>query len=187
MEYTTKENLEAYLLLNIDPDFAEQITKWIKSASLYVRTVTNREWLASETATTKIYSGNGSQELIIDDYVGDLVLSIGDNWNENMVVIDEADYYLEGTSIFYKSDVFPCGNKNIAVTARFGYSATVPEDIELATTIFASGIALANMNSDGEVSSESIGNYKVTYKDDKHKDDFAMANSIIESRKLILI
>lgn len=187
--YTTKENIEAYLLLTIDPDFDTQIDKWIGSATEYVRNITNREWLAGEE-TTRYYDGSGSQQMLIDDFIDATDVKVGEDWNENMVTIEYvvAPYNrVNKNTIIYKDDYFPCGLQNVAVTAKFGYSEEVPSDIEFATTVIASAIVLAQTNQDGEVASEQIGNYRVTYKDDKHKDDFVQAMSILDTRKYILL
>lgn len=187
--YTTKDNIEAYLLLTIDPEFDAQVDRWIESATEYVRNYTNREWVAG-AETTRLYDGSGTQKMMIDEFIDVTDVQVGEDWNENMVTIDYAvEPYnrVNKNTIIYKTDYFPCGQQNVAVTAKFGFAEEVPADIEFATTVIASAIVLAQTNQDGEVASEQIGNYRVTYKDDKHKDDSVKAMEILETRKFILI
>jgi hypothetical protein len=90
-------------------------------------------------------------------------------------------------TILLKDSIFNRGVQNVKITGDFGYADEVPKDIVFATTVIASGIILAQTNQAGEIASEQIGNYRVQYKDDKHKDDTAQAMAILQNRKLILI
>jgi hypothetical protein len=187
--YTTKANIEAYLRITLDPSLNAQVDKWINSATEYIRNYTNREWVAG-ASSTRLYDGTGTQKMMIDEFIDVTDVKVGEDWNTNMATIDyttEPYNRVNKNTVIYKTDHFPCGQQNVAVTAKFGFSATVPADIEFATTVLASAIVLAGTNEAGEVASEQIGNYRVTYKDDKHKDDMTQAMAILETRKFILI
>lgn len=186
--YTTKEKIENYLLLEIDNDFNDQINEWIESASLFVDQETNRKWIAEEREM--LYDGNGKDCMKIDEFTEIDTVEVGNDYLENLEELDFIVIPYNETpknTILLKDDIFNRGVQNVKITGDFGYAEEVPKDIEFATTVIASGIILAQTNQQGEIASEQIGNYRVQYKDDKHKDDTTQAMNILQNRKLILI
>lgn len=190
-KYCNKADIEDYLMLDIAESFDTRIDKWIEGVSETVRLMTNRDWLADDTASIKYYSGNGCSKLDIDDFIGSPTLRIGDdfatNFASNTNFVTMPFNSVHKNSIKLKNENFPTGIQNIEVTARWGYGEDVPEDIRLATTILASAVVLAGTNQDGEIATEKIGNYQVSYKDDKHKDDAKMAMDILQTRRVYAI
>jgi hypothetical protein len=114
--YTNKENIERYLLLDIDESFNTQINSWIDAMSLYIDKYCNREF---------------------DDESGD-----------------------------YEEP---------------------PSDIVHACTVLVSSIILGQTNQAGEVKSEKIGDYQVTYKDEEHKSDVEMAHKTLQQYRIHVI
>lgn len=190
-EYTTKVAIENYLMIDIDASFSSQITEWIKAVSEFIRLETNRDWLADGSATPRYFNGNGYQDLRIDDFIGTPVVEVGEDFGTGLVtttdfVSDPINETSKHTIILKNTD-FPKGVQNVKVTAKWGYAEAVPEDIKQVATILASALVLAGTNQDGEISSEKIGNYQVTYKNDTHKDDAKLAMDILQKRRVYAI
>lgn len=190
-EYTDIESVENYLLLDVSEEFEDQITEWIKSASAYVKQKTNRDWIADENATARSFNGNGKCYLNIPECIEIDEVEIGENFGVGLVETEDyvvdPDYQLPIRKIVLKDGYFDRGIQNVKITAKWGYAEEVPEDIKWATTVLVAGIVLAQQNQNGEIGSEKIGNYSVTYKDDQHKNDVKQAEGILRTRTLILI
>lgn len=187
--YCSKSDIENYLVLSIDVAFDDQIDIWINAVSEMVRVMTNRDWLADTTANARLFNGSGNGSIEVGDFIGTPVVEIGEDYATGFVATTNfitSPYNSENkTDIVMKNETIPYGIQNVRVTAKWGYGATVPNDIKQAVTILASAIVLAGTNQDGEIESEKIGNYTVKYKNDQHKDDAKMAMDIINSRRVI--
>lgn len=190
-KYCTKADIENYLLIDIDANFNNQIDSWIESASEHIRLSTNRDWLADSEASDRYFDGTGYQDLHIDDFIGTPTVAVGEDYGVNFTTITDfivQPYNTENKHTIIRTGTnLPLGIKNMRVGAKWGYGEEVPQDIRHATTVFASAIVLAQTNQDGEIASEKIGNYQVTYKNDQHKDDFAQAMDIINNRRVYVL
>ncbi len=192
--YTNKASIENYLLQSIDATFNSQLNSWIESVEQLIDNMTWRNFIAdaSGSETKKIYDGNGKFIMRFDDFIiedatdlGNLVLTIGDP----AVTISTDDMYIEPVNsdrknkIILKNTNFVLGRQIIKLTARFGYSAEVPADIELAATILVAGILNYSNNTKGKVRSETIGRYQVTYASEKGFTDYRNALGMIKAYK----
>ena len=190
-QYTTITEVENYLLQDIGSSFELQITDWIIAMSNQVSLMTNREWLASDTASDRYFNGNSSPYLKIDEAVSVTKLYVGEDYGVNFVEKTNFITYPYNSTpvkkLILTDDTFNCGIKNIKITAKWGYALEVPKDIAFATTVLVAGIVLNQTNQDGEIESEKIGNYAVSYKTDEQKNDYKMAMDIINSRRIILL
>ena len=194
-QYTTIEKLQNYLLIDIDVAFEAQVTEWIEYMSNYIESQTGLVFIADSTASVKIYEvtdggtdtiGDYTAEVVdlqIDDCVEVTELSIDDE------VVDSADYLIYPANAETKSRihltadsglVFTEGEQNIEVTAKWGATVAVPQDIEFACTVLTAGIINNNWESDGEVKSVTMGAYNLTFKDNKSVNDYERAMEIIE-------
>jgi len=189
--YTTVVKIENYLLTNVAAYFHTQVEEWIASMENYVEKITGRVFIADTVASTRKYDGldvsetfptAGANDLYIDDCVSVTSLYIEDN------LIDPTDYVLYPANELPKTRIrlledsgesFMAGEQEIDVTAKWGYSVAVPSDIEFATTVLTSGIVNYSNLAEGEVKSENIGSYSVTYKDEKQWQDFERAKEIL--------
>jgi len=174
MAYTTEEKIENYLLIDIDSTFSTQIDNWITSAEQYIDNYCQRTF-SDEGAATKTYDGNGTSELLVDDIYSLSKIEIEDNdGNIQWTVDTEGDYYLYPSNETPKLKIeldptntpyFQRGQQNIKIKASWGYQS-VPSDIQLAATKLVAGIIEDKNESEaGKVDSESIGDYKISYKD----------------------
>ena len=190
-QYTSAEDIENYLGINIADEFESQIDDWIIAMSDYVAIRTSREWLADVTATTRVFNGNGYSSIQVDDFIGIIKVEVGSDFLEDMEEVSEYVTHPFNTNskntIILKSDSFDSGIQNVRITAKWGYLSEVPEDIKHATTVLVGGIVLAQSNQDGEVESERIGNYTVKYATESQKSDFQTAQEIISNRTLIRV
>jgi hypothetical protein len=181
MNYTDKSAVQSYLLTNIDISFDAQLTAWITAMSRFMDKYTGRT-LVEETATTRTYDGNGLDDLKIDD-VNDLGAVTVDG-----VTITAYAYPSNSVRKYLLKrygDTFTVGMQNVSVTGKFGYFTALPEDIKYACTVLVAGIVnQSNKQTDG-VRSEKVGEYQVTYKDEKERADYARAMQILDGYKVI--
>lgn len=175
--YTNIDAIEAYLLIDIAQYFEEQVNEWIAQVEKYIENVTNRtSFIADASATARYYDGDNTRELFIDDAVEITEISLGTDDNATVYTSAELreDYTLYPAnaltdkkpynSIKLTSGIFPRGDQNIKITAKWGYSVAVPADIKLVATMLVADIIEESMSAEGEVQSMSIGRYSVTYK-----------------------
>ncbi len=185
--------IENYLLTQIAADFEDQVKEWVAQMEKYIEQFTGRVFIADTVATYKKYEVEGKAEnfgtvvgedLFIDDCVEVTELQIDDE------VVDVDDYVIYPANITPKTRIklkddsgvsFTIGEQNIEVKAKWGYSVAVPNDISFATTVLVCGIINYSLQAEGEVKSESIGSYSVTYKEEKQWQDFERAKHILES------
>lgn len=195
--YTSKTNLENYTLTEIDTSFDNQIESWIEAIENYIDNLTGRSFVADTSASERLFSGNGSQNLPIDDCIEITKVEKGNNaYGDSFTEIDEGGangYYLlpenyseKGvpiTMVHLRSYLWINGLKNNKITAKWGYSESVPKDIEFASTVLVNGIINESNSTRGDIETEKIGDYSVSYKDEKEKADFMRAMEILEKYK----
>jgi hypothetical protein len=192
-KYASKEDVEKYLGISISVD----IDSFINAAERIINQITGRNFVADTTASARLFDGDGSNSIIIDDCVAITKIEVGNDsygLNFNEVQSSGSDrYFLYPNN--YSSKLVPiykvllncrhftAGMQNNRITAKWGYSAACPDDIKLAAIIFAAGIYNQQHQSGDQIKSESIGNYQVTYNSDKGNDswaDFENAKMILE-------
>jgi hypothetical protein len=172
--------------LQIDNAFDAFITQIIKAVSKLVEERTGRVFLAPDPDVdeTRYYDGNGLIRLPIDDIreltsvvVGGETLTVDEDfylYPLNATAKGKPYEWLEliqevsGNNRNPRSNwhyVFEPIQRNVAVTGKFGYSATVPEPIKVACLKLAGAIIKENIGVTDlkEISSESLGEYSVSY------------------------
>lgn len=192
MAITTKEKIERYLLTNINSSFDEQIDAWIDAVEQYMNKETKRQLIADEEESTRRYDGVGKHDLMIDDFLTISDVSIfssidddtGTSWNDYMY------YYPANTTPKWRLDStqhIPHGKQNVHVTGRYGaYDAdSIPADLVQAATTLVAGIVNYSNQSEGEIKSESIGRYTVTYVTEKQSNDYTNAMATLKHYKRI--
>jgi len=198
--YTNETNVEAYGLIDIDASFSSVIDSWIEGVENTIDQITGRNFIADDTASARVFDGNGSRELIIDDAIEITTVEAGlDDYGGNFIEIPATGsnrYFTEPanhaaknvpiTKIMLRARRFPSGIQNNRITAKWGYSETVPSDIEFVATVFTFGIANQQRQGGNSVKSEKIGNYSVTYNSENGRNswgDFERALEILDSYK----
>lgn len=186
--YTTEADIENYMLTDIDPTFASQLDGWIMSVEKIIEQMTGRIFIADAAATARFFDGSGERGLIIDDAAVITLVEAGqDTYGGTFVTVPASGptrYFAEPanastlkvpvTRLLMNGDIWTEGTQNHRVTAKWGFSIVVPDDIKMAATIFVAGIINQNSNTGSDaIKSERIGNYQVTYNSDNGSNSFA--------------
>lgn len=176
MSYTTKAKVENYLNIDIAPSMDAQITEWIAAVKRYIDRYTGTTF--EGVTETRYFNGNGSNELVIDDFVSissiDILKYDSNDVEYALVEGNEQDYLIHPFNDATKYRVILNGNshinkwpdsprRRIKITGVWGVAQTVPEDVSLAATMLVAGIIEKGLKG-GTVQSESLGDYSVTYK-----------------------
>ena len=177
--YTTIEQIENYLLTDIDLGFYDQIEKWIESAEDYIEKETGRVFIADETASVKLYDGNGEGVLFIDDAVEIVSVKV------NGVEVEFYPYPVNKTPItkIAITEKFTKGRQNIEVEARWGYSDEVPHAIRQVATILVAGMIEKGLSSKGELRSVSLGQYSATFESGIRSRERQTFESVIKDKE----
>ncbi len=197
--YTSQEEVEAYTLTTVAEQFLDQLDRWIAAASAYVMQQSGRQLLADSAASVRVFDGNGSDELLIDDCVQVTKLEVGnDSYGSTFteVAAGGASGYITLPNNAAALGVpirklkcrgydFTCGEQNHRVTAKWGAYATLPADIRFAATVLVAGMMNAARKDVGTIQSERIGNYSVSYASAEQLGDFARVREIIAQYRRI--
>ena len=203
--YTTIAKIEAYLGVTI----TDSLSIYILAAQQVIDQLTGRNFKADESATARDFDGKDGQILAIDDCIEITKVERGDNFYADSYSEIESkddasgtDYYitlphnndaenLPINRVLLRNRYWTVGIGNQRITAKWGFSETPPDDISMAATIIAAGMYNANrLEGQGNVTSEKIGNYAVSFdtKNGQSKwNDFESAKSIIKSYEKILL
>lgn len=195
--YTTKTLIQNYLLITIDSTFDTQVNDWIAKVEDYIDRYTHRNFIADTTASARLYDGDGTEDLLIDDCVDVTKVEQGlDTYGGTFQEVGEtgSDRYFTYpanstallvpiTKIVLSARAFPCGNQNNRITGKWGYSVAVPAEIEHIATVLAAGIINFSLNADGEVQSMTVGQYTVAYKDKKQQSDLESVEDVLKMYK----
>jgi hypothetical protein len=196
--YTTEEIVENYILQDIDPTYSTTIDDIIAGVEKTIDMLTGRNFIADTEASARLYDGDGSQELLIDDAIEITTVEVGtDSYGGTFqeVSASGSDRYFKYpinasergvpiTKIMLSAHRFAEGNQNNRITAKWGYSETCPADIQFVATVFVAGILNQQRQGGDQIKSEKIGNYQVTFNTDNGNDswgDFERAKDILDS------
>lgn len=170
----------------------------INSAVNLIDQITGRNFLADTSATARQFCGSGEQDLEIDECVEITKVERGlDDYGDSKEEISAgglSGYYLLPANYSAKSlpiqqvrlrdRYWLTGFQNHQITAKWGFSATPPAVIGFATAVLAAGMYNYNRGgSSGNIKSEKIGNYSVTYDNQEGWDALERAREIIETYK----
>lgn len=197
-EYTTKAKVQEYLNKTISITLEDILY----SVEKFIDNYTDRNFKADSEASARVYNGNGQQNLKIDDCVEVTKVEVGSNvYGDSFSEISDSGadrYYLMPAN--YSADNVPIdmihlrnrywseGFQNHQITAKWGYSSSAPKDIILAATILAAAIYESGRSGAvGGVKTEKIGEYSVTFKDDRELADFNKAVQILDRYKKFAI
>ncbi len=183
-KYTNIDEIENYLLINVEDYFVNQVEEWIDSVENYIEKETSRVFVADDEASIRYYDGQNSKKLFIDDCIEIVEVKVNDE-----VITDYLTYPANKLPIMWleRESRFPKGKQNVSIKAKWGYSKECPPEIKLAATILVAGIINYSESKGGDIQSESYGSYSVTYQNEKQWSDFEQAKSIINRYKKILI
>ncbi len=198
--YTDKATIQTLGIVTIDAAIDSQLDSWIEAVENIIDAETGRNFKADASATARLFDGDNSEFLLIDDAVEITLVEIGaDSYGGSFTTIpatgasryftDPANHTALGkpvTKLTLNAGRFLAGKQNQRITAKWGYSAAVPQAIKLAATTFVLGIINHNRQGGSEIKSERIGNYQVTYNSDAGGNswaDFEQAMATLQSYK----
>jgi len=182
--YTTKEAVANYLGVTISSDLDAQIAEWILAMSRYADNISNRV-LFDDVEQTFKYDGDGSDLLVIKDCVDISEVTV----DGAAVSVLEYPANKKYTSRIVLDDGrrFTRGRQNVTVKAKMAMSKTLQPDVKQAVTVLVAGIYNAR-NAQGKVgTTETIGNYSVTYREASQKTDFETAKTVLSSYRRIAL
>lgn len=180
--YTNKQLMSVYLAEPVTVD----VSSFIMAAQQYVDNYTQRDFKEIAEAEyeanleKKLFDGNGRPDMVIPQAVF-----------INEIKVDGAEYpfltlpYNESPKykvILKDGNYFLRGQANVEIEAVWGYGYT-PSDIKMATTMIACN--LYNSDRNGAVGSEKIGDYSISYINDKDKKDFEKAKQMLDKYKTL--
>lgn len=193
--YTNQELIEQF----IGEEVNDSLQEIIVAVQKYIDNYTGRNFKADCTASARVYNGNNSQYLNIDDCIEIAKVEIGnDSYGDTFTEIastgsdkyytlpanNEADGY-PINKLFLRSREFLYGIQNQRITAKWGFSKEVPDDISwVATFLSASVYKTGIQGSFAGVKSERIGEYNVTFGGDTEgQSDYDKAKVILDNYK----
>lgn len=167
--YTDKTKIEELLKETIDRDLDDIILMVQK----YIENKTNRIFSACDTASIRYFDGNGSDVLEIDECIEITKVENGDDYyGDSFTEIESTGdirYYTEPYNelpidkLRLRGDLWTLGKKNVRITAKWGYSEEVPDDIVWLATYLSAMFYKQQTNVAGGVQSETVGSYSVSY------------------------
>lgn len=183
--YTDKATVENYLNADIDEVLDAQLEEWIDAMSRYADTYCSQT-LVSEDETSKKYDGNGRSTLIIDDVLEISAVTVD---GTAVTPVQYPSNRARKNQLTLASGTFPRGLQNIEVTGIHARFAELPNDLKYAVTVLVAGILLdvENPNKSAAVKSEKVGEYQVTYMDEKQRADYNKAMEILTGYRPVII
>lgn len=201
--YTDRAAVEDYLLQTISESFLGRLDKWIEATEKFIDTFTGRNFIADSTESERLFNGDGTNELVIDDCIEIVKVEVGqDGFGGSFEEVAAAgtgpDCYfslpanatVKGkpmTMIRLNARTLLEGTQNHRVTAKWGYSEEVPADISLAATVLVAGILNNALGVGGKVSQEKVGDYSVSYANDQQENDFATVKKTLSNYRRIAV
>jgi len=192
-KYTLKEKVETFLG---GVSITENLDDLIDGVEKYIDNYTERNFNADDTATARVFNGDNTSVLLIDDAVEITKIeqgndAFGDNFSELVINTDykllPANYEAKNipiTKVLLRSSIWGSGVQNQRITAKWGYCLVTPADIVwVATFLAASVYKLGSSGSVGGVSTEKIGEYSVSFNTEKEFSDFKKATEILDNYK----
>jgi hypothetical protein len=173
-EYTNEDKIADFLGEAVDID----LSAFILAVQNYIDNVTGRNFVADEIATARLFDGDDEQVLTIDDCIEVTKLEVGndgygDSFTEILATGTDRYFTLPNNAIVkgfpiiqlaLRERTFIQGIQNQKVTAKWGYSEYVPDDISWVATFLVSSIYKQGLNQNfGGIKSERIGEYSVSF------------------------
>lgn len=183
MNYTDKTAIQNYTLTNINVLLDTQLTEWIDGMSRFMDNHCGITLVGVAPVVTRVYDGNGEGDLKIDSAYGITTVTV------DGTAVTPLKYPSNSPRTYVlrlPGGAFTVGMQNVSVTGIFGRFNALPADLKFACTVLVAGIVnQSNKQTDG-IKSEKVGEYQVTYKDEKERADFARAMQILDNYKKVV-
>lgn len=170
--YITEGDLENMILQDIDASYSTWIAAVIAFVEAYVDKYCGTYYSTTTGAATKYYDGSGTEELQIDEFEsitsvevlnadGSVIATLTENsdfWTYPLNLTVKNTIKLSGVGAISE---FPDQARAVKVVGSFGLSS-VPAPIKLAAIQLAAKV-INNGLRGGQVSSENLGSYSISY------------------------
>jgi len=174
MAYTNKGLVQDYLATDVDDSLNTTLTGWITAVSNWIDRYCKKSF--ESVSSEKFYDGNGARSIFFDDASGapTLVHILDVDGTVAFVLTEGAgnDYLVYPLNDTPKNELrlvsestapnFPNRNKSVAITAPFGFSTSVPKEIELVATKLVGEIMRQGLDG-GKLSSVNLGELEISY------------------------
>lgn len=193
--YTNQHELEKFLNISVgDID----IYPYIEAAEKFIDEYTKRNFKADDSESERYYDGDDTNELVIDDAVEVTKVEKGvDSYGGNFIEISKGGsdgYFLVPANyqamnlpirkIMLRGYLWTAGYQNHKITAKWGFTAEVPKDIQFVATLLSAGMYQHGRTGKvGGIKSESIGEYDVTFTTEQQITEFQKGIQILNSYK----
>lgn len=184
--YTNQSRVENYLKRELTSAEIELLDETIDYISKFIESFTNRSWLPlsdeeddSEEieATGRIFDGNGSYELFVDDFTelesirlldsqGNIVATYSDETNWSLYPLNSD----VRQSIRLRTSPFGNGSGSVSITAVWG-SGEVPTSVIMVCTALVGNFISGMGDSSGQYKKESIEGYSYELLDGTVSDE----------------
>lgn len=183
--YTDIESVRIYLGVDeFTEEVEEKMPEWIAAMTNACDNMSNRV-LYTDVVSSILYDGDGSDLLHIKDCCDIEFVKVGGV---------EREFYGYPTTKPYNSRIvmhegyyFTKGRQNVEVRAVQAMSSVLLPEVKQACTVLVAGIYNAR-NVQGKVgTTERIGNYSVTYRDEAQQTDFEAAKKTLSGYRRIAL
>ena len=193
--YTTEAKVNTFLNTTVTAGVLDDI---ILAVQKFIEEYTGRNFKADSEASARLYDGNDSQELVIDDCIEVSTVEVGNNnYGDTFTTIGTSGtdrYYtlpnnndVDGVPIrklHLRSRTFLSGFQNHRITAKWGYSENVPDDVSHVATVLVSSIyKFGRSGAVGGVKTRKIDKYTITFGNDNDLAEFNRALEILDNYK----
>ena len=195
--YTTLAKVASYLNVSITDSLAD----YILAAQKFIDDNTGRNFKADESASERLYDGNATQDLVIDDCIEVTKVEVGSNtYGDSFSEVpasgtdryytipvnrkNGSDVVIPIRKLHLRSRFWVAGFQNQKITAKWGYTENPPEDIIFSATVLVAGMYQGGRAGNvGGVKSESVGEYSVSFGNEKELSDFNKVSGILGNYK----
>ncbi len=172
--YTDKGTVQRYLAVDIQTDYDNLITDWIAAVTKWINRYVGFSFEVADRED-RFYDGSATRKQEVDRFFGSMTVEILNPDGSTFVTLTEGqanDYLAYPLNEVQKNHLvlvnsstignFPGRRSSVKVSAKFGQSATVPEDVGLVATKLVAQAFNESLKG-GKVSGQEIGDLKINY------------------------
>lgn len=170
--YLTEGDLEKFILQDIDSSFSSFITDVISQVTDYINNYCGVNF-ENSTAETRYFDTQGGNELVVGDFQSITKVEVlNTDGAVDATLVKDTDYFEYPYNNSVKSmlklsmagqySLWPKRTRAVKITGTFGHSS-VPAAVKVAAIKLAAKIINEGLRG-GQVASESLGSYNISYK-----------------------
>ena len=188
MAYTDKTSVEQYMGITIGSGLSNFVDELIAAATEFIEKFCGDEQFGPrvfaapdpDTASERVFDGNGGSKLFIGDLreidsltidgiayaqTTDFLLYPANEYPKRWIELIQPAGAANSRLVRAGTFIFPEGQQNVVVSAKWGYSTTPPTTIKIAANKLVAALIKENIGDKDvrEVTSETLGDYQVSY------------------------